>query len=249
MEHKKLYQNNRRILIVGDVHGCLDELLFCLEKLNWNKETDLLVSVGDLIDRGPKSAETLDFAHEHIECVLGNHDSFMVDAITGYGDVNTWAVNGGMWALKDEAKQHYVSANNHGSWLLSLPIALEIELDTKELVGVIHAEVPTNINDWDLFTRMLSNNRIVQSAIWGRSRIKNDTINNHINGLKNLFVGHTVVPKPQLLGNIWYLDTGCVFYNKMTFAVIEPQTGKTTVSMFDTTEIMVKRQNERIRTT
>lgn len=222
MDFKKLKQGGRRILIVGDIHGCLDELTLCLEQLNWNKETDLLISVGDLIDRGPKNHETLLFAKENIECVLGNHDSFMVDQITGYdATLHSWMVNGGGWVVQDE-QRYYSTGGKVASWMLALPIAIEVELDSGESVGIVHAEMPVSNNDWDLFTRMLSNNRIVQSAIWGRSRIRDDQINNNIIGLKNLFVGHTVVPEPVLTGNVWYLDTGCVFYKNLSFAVIQP---------------------------
>ena len=230
MDFKKIKQDGRRVLIVGDIHGCLDELHACLKQLNWNRENDLLISVGDLIDRGPKNHETLLFAKENIECVLGNHDSFMVDQITGYGTTNTWMANGGIWALGDEQK-YYKITNIVGSWMLTLPIALEVELDSGGSIGVVHAELPAANNDWDLFTRMLSNNRIVQSAIWGRSRIRDSSIDNNIKRLKNLFVGHTVVPEPVLTGNIWYLDTGCVFYKNLSFAIIQP-TGEQEIVTF-----------------
>lgn len=230
MDFKKLKQDGRRILIVGDIHGDLDSLSMCLDQLNWNKDTDLLISVGDLIDRGPKNHETLLFAKENMECVLGNHDSFMVDQITGYdSSLRTWMFNGGDW-VTDNEEAYYAVARAVGSWMLALPLALEIELDSGSSIGVVHAELPTVNNDWDLFTRMLSSNHVAQSAIWGRTRIRNDK-DNTIKGVKNLFVGHTVVPKPVLLGNIWYLDTGCVFYKNLSFAVIQP-TGEQEIVTF-----------------
>lgn len=50
------YQN---IYVVGDLHGCYDLLMAELEKVEFNKETDLLISVGDLIDRGKQNLECL----------------------------------------------------------------------------------------------------------------------------------------------------------------------------------------------
>ena len=44
---------SRRHLIVGDVHGCLDELLLLLDRLHFDPASDVLISVGDLVDRGP----------------------------------------------------------------------------------------------------------------------------------------------------------------------------------------------------
>lgn len=78
----------KRCDIVGDVHGCHDELLALLDKLGWvatddglhhHPEDRLLVFVGDLVDRGPASVKVLEYANAMIEegraiLVRGNHD-------------------------------------------------------------------------------------------------------------------------------------------------------------------------------
>ena len=74
--------------VVGDVHGCHDELVELLERLGWSHDAQdgwshpddrLLVFVGDLTDRGPRNVDTLVLALDLIESgrallVLGNHD-------------------------------------------------------------------------------------------------------------------------------------------------------------------------------
>lgn len=63
-------------LVVGDIHGCYDELL-ALMVLADLAESDRIVSVGDLIDRGPKSWEVVDFFRSRPEsrfAVRGNHE-------------------------------------------------------------------------------------------------------------------------------------------------------------------------------
>ena len=73
--------------IVGDVHGCYDELMALVQKLGWqpdgelhaHPEQRLLVFVGDLVDRGPKSAQVLDWSERMVAAgrallVRGNHD-------------------------------------------------------------------------------------------------------------------------------------------------------------------------------
>jgi RNA ligase len=67
---------SRRHIIVGDVHGCFDELKQLLDLLDFNPSEDVLVSVGDIIDRGPKVRETVEFvlALPHFHMVLGNHE-------------------------------------------------------------------------------------------------------------------------------------------------------------------------------
>ena len=46
---------------VGDIQGCLDPLLQLLDQVSFDSRQDQLISVGDLINRGPKSLETMRF--------------------------------------------------------------------------------------------------------------------------------------------------------------------------------------------
>lgn len=62
---------------VGDIHGCYDELQYLLESVNFDSTKDMLWTTGDVIGRGPKPIETLDFLIQNKHCVvsvLGNHD-------------------------------------------------------------------------------------------------------------------------------------------------------------------------------
>src|SRR5690349_10518011 len=64
-----------RTIVVGDIHGCYDELMALLEKLDFN-ESDRVVCVGDLITKGPKSREVLELfmTDARFSTVIGNHD-------------------------------------------------------------------------------------------------------------------------------------------------------------------------------
>lgn len=65
----------KRTIIIGDIHGCLRELESLLLKVNFNQETDRLISVGDLINKGPYSADVLRlWRHLKAEVVIGNHE-------------------------------------------------------------------------------------------------------------------------------------------------------------------------------
>src|SRR5690606_34883114 len=65
----------KRTIVVGDIHGCIDELKELLNKISYNKNNDRLILLGDLIDRGPNSVGTVEFARKNnIESVLGNHE-------------------------------------------------------------------------------------------------------------------------------------------------------------------------------
>lgn len=73
--HIELTRKRERVIIVGDVHGCLDELLELLQKCDYDKQRDELVLVGDLVNKGPKSVEVVQHVRKNnILCVRGNHD-------------------------------------------------------------------------------------------------------------------------------------------------------------------------------
>ena len=65
------------VYAVGDLQGCLEPLQCLLERVAFDPAKDRLWLVGDLVNRGPQSLETLRFLYsirESLVCVLGNHD-------------------------------------------------------------------------------------------------------------------------------------------------------------------------------
>src|SRR6185369_9504922 len=64
-----------RTIVVGDIHGCFDELLDLIEVLKL-KSDDRLIAVGDLITKGPKNREVLDLfiSDRRFSSVVANHD-------------------------------------------------------------------------------------------------------------------------------------------------------------------------------
>lgn len=66
---------NQRYIVIGDVHGCLEELDELLRKVDLRPDKDRLVFTGDLLDRGPDPVGVLRRARELMaESVLGNHE-------------------------------------------------------------------------------------------------------------------------------------------------------------------------------
>src|SRR5471032_3068460 len=63
--------------LIGDVHGCIDELKALLAQVDFNPQNDCLWLTGDLVARGPSSLEVLRFVSglgDSVRMVLGNHD-------------------------------------------------------------------------------------------------------------------------------------------------------------------------------
>jgi bis(5'-nucleosyl)-tetraphosphatase (symmetrical) len=73
---------------IGDIHGCFDAFMRLLDRCAFNPSRDTLWLTGDLVNRGPRSLETLRFVHslgEAAIAVLGNHDFFLLRVAEGFG--------------------------------------------------------------------------------------------------------------------------------------------------------------------
>ena len=69
----------RRLIFVGDIHGCKHELLKLLDKVNYDPEKDHLIATGDTINKGPHSAGVLDhLIRLNATTVRGNHEDRLI---------------------------------------------------------------------------------------------------------------------------------------------------------------------------
>jgi hypothetical protein len=76
----------RRTIIVGDVHGCIEELIALLDAVQLGKR-DRVISVGDLVGKGPRGADVVRFFRERgYDAVLGNHDHKLLAWARGDAD-------------------------------------------------------------------------------------------------------------------------------------------------------------------
>ncbi|WP_410317464.1 metallophosphoesterase [Klebsiella pneumoniae] len=84
----------RNIWVVGDLHGCHTLLMNELERVHFDPLCDLLISVGDLVDRGAENVECLELiAMPWFMAVRGNHEQMMLDGLSSSGNVYHWLAN------------------------------------------------------------------------------------------------------------------------------------------------------------
>ena len=127
-------------LIIGDIHGCYDELMRLLEKAGFSS-SDTLWLTGDLVARGPKSLEVIRFVKrnsQQIRLVLGNHDLHLLSI---YANVT-------QSKKKDNLDQliHAKDFDELMNWLRKQPL---IQIDEKLKLIMTHAGISPQ---WDLDT-------------------------------------------------------------------------------------------------
>jgi serine/threonine protein phosphatase 1 len=119
--------SGRRIFI-GDVHGHYDGLLKLLETILPDAD-DQIYFVGDLIDRGPKSAQVVQLVRENgFGCVLGNHEQLLIEAfpdskVSQLG-LRAWLQSGGQSTVASYSKPEELLENL--DWIRSLPAHLDL---------------------------------------------------------------------------------------------------------------------------
>lgn len=206
-----------RDFICGDIHGCYSLLYSELDKLNFDETKDRLFCTGDLVDRGPESLDVLDILDKSwFHSVLGNHDLFACEFYANKLNPNMefnesiYKLNGGDWFISLDTETQRIIANKFSK----LPIAIELE-SKGELIGIVHADCP--FNDWNVFKFELQepDRALILDCIWNRNRVKNKD-QTYIDNIDRVYHGHTVLENVEVHGNRHYIDTGAVFYNKLT---------------------------------
>lgn len=201
-----------RDFVVGDIHGAFDLLDQALLAVGFDPEKDRLISVGDLIDRGPRSADCLQYlAQPWFYSIRGNHEDLFLylykDGKLNVKDTIRAIPAGTAWLLKetDETLSAIYNA------LKGLPRVIEIQT-SEGPVGFVHGDIPSGIN-WQIFKKKIEDGdkTIKQIASMGRDRITKSN-DEGVDGVKRVFFGHTPVEGgPKALGNCFYIDTGAVF--------------------------------------
>jgi len=120
--------------VIGDIQGCFDELQSLLSQINFNPQNDHLIFAGDLVNRGPKSLETLRFVKSlgpAAETVLGNHDLHLLALANG----NLSHAGGGSLdaILQAEDREELLDWLRHRPMMIDLP---------QFSAAVIHAGLP-----------------------------------------------------------------------------------------------------------
>lgn len=214
--------------VIGDVHGEFDSLRLLVNKLP--KDSNLIF-VGDLVDRGRKSKEVIEFVKSNnYRCVLGNHEEMMIEycekfiknypnihfmdtismwirsggkhTLLSYGLIEIDQYDGKILIIKD--KEKFEVLKEHISWLKTLPVYIELNIkqDDKPIV-ISHSAIG---DVWHHRDNEKKKRTFREYSLWGRKMPKVDS------EIFNVF-GHTIVQKVDIKEHYVNVDTGCHYVN------------------------------------
>ncbi len=206
-----------RTLIVGDVHGCADELELLIKKAELGK-ADHLVFVGDLVSRGPDSRRVLRLAREHnASIVRGNHEEKLLQWRTAErrGNADKVPLN----KVNREVADRFTKTD----WEMLEGTPFYLELPEHDAV-VVHAGVdpslPLALQKPDTLMRI----RTVKD---GKASDRGESKGAHLwgelyKGPPHVVFGHNAAPGLQLHPWATGLDTGCVYGGALTGMLLDP---------------------------
>lgn len=210
--------SDKNVYVVGDLHGCYDKLLDKLEEVSFDKENDILISVGDLVDRGEQNLECLSLIEEDwFFAVKGNHEVMMCDTVITK-DRNAavdWLYNGGAWYslldIDDETEVNRLIGITN-----KLPFVIELSYKGKTYI-ISHAQWLSG--EYNFNVEIGCSERF--DLTWSRDSIckvlDGDELL-HIKGADLFIHGHTPLEDntPIKSGNSLWIDTGAVSGGELT---------------------------------
>lgn len=214
--------------IVGDVHGCFDELMDLVQHLGYavtrhgdhfdvtHPQGRRLVFVGDLVDRGPNSPDVIRFVRSLVQagqgfCVAGNHDAKLARALNGRAVTVSHGLERSLEQLQGASEDFRKEAAQFLDGLLSHHV-----LDGGKLV-VAHAGLSE-----DLHGR--TSGKVRSFAMYGDTTGETDEFGLPVRypwaqdyrGKAMVVYGHTPVLQAEWLNHTICVDTGCVFGGRLT---------------------------------
>lgn len=233
IERQPLWNNRKNETgpfdIIGDVHGCFDELCELLEKLDYkitrkadgffdvqNSPHRKVVFVGDLVDRGKNSPDVLRLVmsmtrDEKALCVPGNHDAKLYKYLSGRNVTVSHGLAETIEQLEKETDEFKEDAAGFIDSLVSHYV-----FDDGKLV-IAHAGLKENLQG-------RGSGKVRDFALYGETTGETDEFGLPVRynwaadyrGRAMVVYGHVPTPEAEWVNNTICIDTGCVFGGKLT---------------------------------
>ncbi len=200
-----------KIFAIGDIHGCLNKIEELIGKIPADRDEDLLVFLGDYIDRGQDSREVVDFvislkkAFQTVICLMGNHERMFLNFLDGREE-EMYLYNGGKCTLRNygidaidspEERKNKIPSEHMSFYQSLLPY-----YETKDYLFV-HAGLMPGIEP---------GKQKSDDLVW----VRHEFIDTDYDFGKIIVFGHTPAGRPLMGKNKIGIDTGAVYGGKLT---------------------------------
>ncbi|WP_010649973.1 bis(5'-nucleosyl)-tetraphosphatase PrpE [Oceanobacillus massiliensis] len=227
-----------KIDVVGDVHGCIDELQALFLKMGYVFEKDIYIHphgripvfVGDITDRGPDSIAVIKLVYNMVVkqqkalYVPGNHCNKLYRFFLGnkvqekHGLETTAAEYRALPAREQKFISHqFITLYEQAPLYLQIPelnVIIAHAGIKESLIGRTDKKVKTFVLYGDISGEFDTDGRPIRRD-WAK----------HYQGDRWIVYGHTPVKEPRMVNKTINIDTGCVFGNKLTaFRLPEEET-------------------------
>lgn len=196
-----------RTIVVGDVHGCYDELSELIERAGLGAD-DRLVCVGDLVAKGEKSREVLDLfiRDARLSSVLGNHDLAVLRGLRREAARLKPAQEKCLRELQPEGARY-------AQFLSTLPLFIDLGSHV-----VIHAGLRPGVA---IAAQSADDLTELRTLGPDRTSRKGTPWYDVYEGERVALFGHWPAPTPRRGPRAIGLDTGCVYGYELTAYVVE----------------------------
>jgi serine/threonine protein phosphatase 1 len=210
------------IAVIGDIHGCFHTLRELVERIRRDYPGIQIYCVGDLVDRGNFSFETVEFViNEGLICTSGNHDFmfyyFITDPDNDRG--KSWVFNGYETTLASYSNRQDKIVE-HLNYIINLPLYFNLSDFFISHAGVssyFKKDLTSDpLNDEDKFEEVIKENLDNEHGIiWNRELLMDLG--------KLQIVGHTRQENVNHLkfNNTVYIDTSVYTGNKLSAVIVE----------------------------
>jgi serine/threonine protein phosphatase 1 len=221
-----------KIYVFGDIHGRLDLLDKCLSQIDRNiasSETvrPLLVFLGDYIDRGPRSRETVERLLQlstRRDCIFlsGNHEQLAIRSLDDTATLTKWLRLGGLETLSSYGIK---AARNSASQKIStLQHAFREEISGAHLDFFVNLKSHFSCGDFffahaGIKPGVALSDQSERDLLW----IRDEFLRSSADFGKSVVHGHTPVTQVEVRANRINIDTGAYATNLLTCLVIKKQ--------------------------
>ena len=233
-----------RTIVVGDVHGCYDELLLLLDEAKVTDE-DRVILLGDMVDRGPENGKVVDWAidREIIQgqkaCVMGNHEFqhlIYEDEIARTGRPLHMSTSHAE-TRKQLTKKHFdyfrtlpnfIRLPEYNAAVVHAGVAPGVPIESQSKRHLLHAQMlkVSEVGNTNVQTKWPS--KVPEGEEWAFWTTL-------WQGPERIIFGHSVLDKPLLTDLVCGIDGGAVFGRKL-HAVILPTWEIVSVDATDATK-------------